>query len=276
MKIFDSHFHIFPDKIAARTLEKLTASGGLTPSFDATRSGALRYLKEAGITAALNAPIATKADQVDSINASAAQHEWPLISLGSIHPDSDDKATILRRIKEAGLPGIKLHPEFQFFDIFEDRVLPIYQHCEALELPILFHAGEDVSFPNSCRCRPGDLAKLQRQFPRLKIIAAHFGGWQRWHELEPLIGTSVYLDLSLVFHYRDPKQTAQDMRRHGLDRLLFASDSPWSNVTRDLEILRSLNFTPNELQKICWDNAIKLFNLKIPASSGKIPDNTRQ
>lgn len=264
MKIFDSHFHIFPDKIAERTLEKLSASGNLTPSFDATRSGAFRYLKNAGITAALNAPIATKVDQVESINTSAVQQKWPIISLGTIHPDSDDKEIILRGIKNAGLPGIKLHPEFQGFTIFEERMLPIYRLCEELELPILFHSGEDVSFPDSCRCKPFDLAKLQHLFPKLKIIAAHFGGWQRWHELEPLIGTDVYLDLSMVFQYRDPNLTAQDMRRHGLDKILFGSDSPWSEVSRDLEILHSLNFSQNELQKICWDNAIQLFKIKIP------------
>lgn len=263
MKIFDGHLHTFPDAIAAPTLQKLSEVSGLTPSFDGTHSGALAYLKREHLTAGLNCPIATRPQQVPSILRSVATFRWPLISLGTIHPDSPDKRAILQEIKALKLPGIKMHPEYQEFAVEEDRVQEIWQICQELDLPILFHAGEDVAFPPPCKCPPSSLKWLSDTYPGLKIIAAHFGGWKMWEQLSPLIGSSVYLDLSLVFEDWDCQRVPSLIRQHGSDKILFASDSPWGRASVNVDVLKNLGFSQTELADICWNNAKKLFHFEL-------------
>ena len=82
----------------------------------------------------------------------------------------------MRRIKELGLYGIKLHPDYQEFFIGDDAALPIYAEAEKLGLPIAFHTGRDPYSPSLVHCPPDVLAKIADLFPNLTIIAAHMGG----------------------------------------------------------------------------------------------------
>ena len=262
MKIFDIHTHVFPDAIAANTLRVLAAaSGGITPHFDGTRAGMLRQMASDGITASLNCPIATKPSQVDTILNWSAQQSWPLISLGSLHPDSPDKPALVAKAKALGLPGLKLHPEYQAFRVTEERVQELWRACEAEGMVVLLHAGNDIAYKPPCNCPPEDLAWLVNAYPRLKVIAAHFGGWNLWHELDPLIGTSVNLDFSMTLGYHPDDRLLELARRHGTGKILFGSDTPWDDPVRALNSLRSIGFSAAELQAICWDNAIRLLGI---------------
>jgi predicted TIM-barrel fold metal-dependent hydrolase len=270
MRVFDIHTHVFPDAIAANTLRVLgEASGGITPHFDGTRAGMLRQMAIDGITASLNCPIATKPSQVDTILGWSARQTWPLISLGSLHPDSPDKPALVAKARALGLPGLKLHPEYQAFGLREERVQDLWRACEEQEMLVLLHAGNDIAFKPPCRCPALDLVWLARTYPRLKVIAAHFGGWNLWHEMEPLVGTSICLDLSMTLGFHPDDQILETARRHGIDKVLFGSDTPWDDPVRALDNLRAVGFSPAEMQAICWDNATRL--LGIPPENAGCP-----
>ena len=48
-------------------------------------------------------------------------------------------------MKEAGIKGIKFHPEYQHFYADEERMKPIYRKISQLGLLTLFHAGQDIA-----------------------------------------------------------------------------------------------------------------------------------
>ena len=48
----------------------------------------------------------------------------------------------MKRIISLGLKGIKLHPDFQHFQIDSETMDPIYEVLSSLNMPILVHAGD--------------------------------------------------------------------------------------------------------------------------------------
>lgn len=262
--VFDSHVHVYPDAIGPRVVAQLSICTHEPASYDGTRAGLLRKMSEAGITGALNAPVATRADQVVSVNTwAASQNQWPVLSLGSIHPDFPDVASELRRIKTLGLYGIKLHPEYQTFAPDDPRLDPVWCACRELELPVLLHAGNDFAFDPPCHATPAAIARVVKAWPGLKLIAAHFGGFQLWDEVErDLAGLPLFIDTSYALGLAPDAQFLRIIRRHGAKRILFATDAPWQNQSASLAAFLRLPLSPDEQHAILWDNAYAVWGLK--------------
>lgn len=265
MRLIDSHVHIFPDAVATKAVSSLALAGGIRAHLGGRRSDLLAEMARCGIMAALNCPIATKPEQVVSVNQWVAQgNQFPLFSLGTAHPDFPEVEEELRRLRVLGLPGIKLHPEYQAFGLLEARLAPVWRGCSDLGLVAVLHAGGDFSFPPPWRTCPADFARLAVRWPTLKLVAAHFGGWRLWDEVErDLVGAPVWLDLSFTDEIDDARLTAM-IRRHGANRVLFASDSPWNGLDAAVSRFMRLPLTALERELIGWRNAVELFGLQLP------------
>ncbi|MFA5204437.1 MAG: amidohydrolase family protein [Lentisphaeria bacterium] len=264
MPIFDAHTHVFPDAIAARVVAEIAGSASVTPSFDGTRTGLEALLKRTGIDGALNCPIATRPEQVPGINARAiAGNRWPVLSLGTVHQATPEPARVLEELHAAGVPGIKLHPEYQGFDLDDPRLTPVWAACVRLGLVVVMHGGEDIAFTPPCHGSPAAIRDLLAAHPGLKLVAAHFGGWRQWAGVrQMLLGKPLWLDLSFTFDYVPDADIVEMIRRHGVARVLFASDAPWADPAAVLAAVRRLPLTPAERDAILWDNAAALFGLR--------------
>jgi predicted TIM-barrel fold metal-dependent hydrolase len=167
----------------------------------------------------------------------------------------------VRRIRELGLHGIKMHPEYQQFRLDDARVQPLWEAARENGLPVLLHTGNDVCFPPPCNAPPCEVRRLAERWPGLTIIAGHFGGWRMWDEVErDLLGAPVWLDLAFVLEVLPPERATAMIRRHGVERVLFGTDSPWCDPARTLAIFHRLPLTPDEREKILWSNAAGLFH----------------
>ena len=261
--IFDSHVHVFPDAIGPRAVARVATRLQAPASCDGTRAGLLHKLDEAGIAGALNAPVATRPDQVVSINTWAAtQNVWPVLSLGAMHPGFPGIAEELRRIKKLGLHGVKLHPEYQAFSPDEPRLDTVWRVCRELGLLVLLHAGDDWFFDPPCRASPAAIARVLRAWPGLTLMAAHGGGFQHWDEVErELVGLPLYLDTSFAAGHAPEEQFLRIVRRHGADRILFGTDAPWQDPPAVRAAFLRLPLTPAEQRAILWDNAARLLGL---------------
>lgn len=273
MPVFDCHTHVFPDAVARAAVAAIGRAAGIVPDFDGTRDALLGRLREAGCDGALNCPIATKPEQVRSINNwAAAANEWPVLSLGTIHPDFPQPAAEIERIHSLGLLGLKLHPEYQTFTLDDPRLDPVWESCAGLGLPVLVHAGEDVGLPAPYRTTPAAFANLAERVPGLILIAAHLGGWRQWDEVETCLAkTPVYLDTSYVLGDLSDEQFLRIVRAHGSHRVLYGTDAPWQNPCTYLERFRALPLTDRERRWILWDNAAELFGLALPGEETAPP-----
>ena len=144
------------------------------------------------------------------------------IPFSSFHPLLPIKEICaeLDRVKALGSKGIKMHPDFQHFNLDEPNLFPAYRYCAEIGLPILFHVG-DITTDFSTPCR---LYNLMDKIPELTVIAAHLGGYQEWDEADRLlIGTPMYTDISDAITFLPPERLVSTIRRHGVERVFFGS-----------------------------------------------------
>lgn len=258
--IIDFHVHTFPDKLAPKVIPKLAAAAGIEPQTDATVGDTLCKMKEWGVDRAVILNIATAPSQQNTINNVAAENnKLPLYTFGSVHPDAEDKISELKRIKELGLYGIKLHPEYQQFFVDDEKALPIYEECQALGLPITFHAGCDLGFGPPVHATPDRIRKVIDMFPKLTVIAAHFGGYKCWDMVDYfLAGKNIYLDTSFTANEIDPMRMKEMILKHGTDKVLFASDCPWKKMSDSIVQIEKMNLPAADEERIFSGNALEL------------------
>lgn len=265
MKI-DSHVHAFTDSIAEKAVKNLSATAKTAPNTDGTVQDCRRALAECGVDYGVLLPIATKPHQQETINNWAADvNTGNIISFGTVHPGNPDWLTELERIKALGLKGVKLHPDYQGFFIFEQRLIPFWQRCAELDLPVTIHMGYDPVSPLTHRAMPQDLAYIHEKVPKVKIIAAHMGGMFMWEAAyEYICGDPfIWLDTAYTAGMLNESLMEQMIKKHGADRVLFASDLPWHKPTDEEEVLNRLNLTDGEKDKIFFKNAVELLKLNI-------------
>lgn len=274
--VVDFHTHIFPEKIAAKTIAYLEEKAHIKSFGDGTEEGLVKSMEAAGVDVSIVLPVVTKPEQFHTINEFAARlnekyrnEKTRLWSFGGIHPDSADYKGELRTIKELGLLGVKLHPDYQdtFFD--DIKYMRILDYASELGLVSVVHAGVDVGFPDNVRCSPERISRVLNEVAPKNLVLAHYGSFDMWEEVEEMLaGRDVYLDTAFTAGYIKDEPFLDILKKHGADRILFATDSPWSGQKETLEFLRGLAMDKKDLQKILGQNAEKLVEQAFQASVG--------
>lgn len=281
--IVDIHTHTFPDKIAARTVDKLQSMSHTHPFTDGSVQALRASMAAAGVDRSVVVPVATNAHQVSHVNdASIALNEQGggVLSFGCMHPDFDGWKTELSRLSENGIKGIKLHPVYQEVYFDDPRFLRILDRCAEVGLLVLTHAGRDVGFPDAADyVSPQRIASAMRQTDSVTLICAHMGGWRQWDDVERLLPeTGVFIDTSFALGQMTPNgdgyyptseslqllseaQFIRIVRAFGAERVLFGTDSPWGGQAESLRRFRALPLTDTESAAILGGNAQKLLGL---------------
>ncbi len=269
--IIDFHSHAFPDALAPRAVAQLTvnaAASGYVPMTDGTVNGLIASMDQAGIARSVVCNIATNARQMRKVNDFAIDctRISRLIPLGSLHPDASaaDMDSELDRLAAAGIAGIKIHPDYVHTEIDSPAFEPILARCESRGMLVVTHAGFDPVEPTHMHCTPDMVLRVMGRHPALKLVVAHVGGFDCEEEvLHKLAGTSVYLDTSLAALRRAQnaatgKLCGDILRAHHPDRILFATDTPWSDPAAEIAFVRSLGLSETVTNGILWQNAERL------------------
>ncbi|MDE7229140.1 MAG: amidohydrolase family protein [Oscillospiraceae bacterium] len=257
--IIDAHAHIFPDKIAQKATDGISAFyGGLKIGYDGTLGALIEEGTAAGVDRFIVQSVATVPSQVRAINdfISESVRKYPdkLIGFGALHPDFDDIAGETERIISLGLKGIKIHGDFQQFFVDDEFAYPIYEAAEG-RLPILFHVGDERYDFSS----PERLLRVVKRFPGLTVIAAHLAGWSMWDKgVELFEHSGVYADCSSSLYAMSPEHAAELIRRIGADRVMWGTDYPMWGAAKELERFDKLPLSDREKQMILSGNALRL------------------
>lgn len=182
----------------------------------------------------------------DETAAFVRAHPDKFIGFLSVHPrDPAILDEIERAVKDLGLRGIKLGPNYQNFDPLGEDASRLYQRAQELRLPILFHQGTSpVRFADLDFAHPRHMDRVAMAFPDLKIILAHLGHpWQvdcfaviRKHP-------NVYADISAQFYrpwsYYNAMRLATEWGV--LHKILFGSDYPAATPEETIVGARRVN-----------------------------------
>ncbi|MDO5559502.1 MAG: amidohydrolase family protein [Oscillospiraceae bacterium] len=262
--IIDAHAHIFPDKIFHKATEAIGDFYHLAMASEGSSDLLLKSGSEIKVSKYLVCSSATTPRQTQSINdyiSEQCKNHSEFIGFGTLHPDmtEDEIHSELKRISDLGLCGIKLHPDFQDFDIDCKAADKIY---DALgdSMPVLIHMGDKRYH----RSNPAKLKTVLKRFSSLHVMAAHLGGYTEWEEAsDTLRGLSEYLrfdtssSLSLI---------SQDYARKlilgfGIENCFWGSDFPMWTHESEFRNLIDLGFSEQDNRKIFSENFKNYFNI---------------
>ena len=256
--VIDFHTHAFPTKIAQPAVDQLSSHYKLSVARPGTLQDLLDCAREAGVIKICLHAAATSAEQVEPTNNWIAQQCSDfIIGFGSLHVEYKDFPTELVRMKSMGLTGIKFHADFQGFAIDDRRMWPVYEAIGDRFL-VMFHVGDRESDLSN----PARLGRVLDNFPGLRVIAAHLGGWSRWQEAKDhILGRDVYIDTSSTTWVLPPEEVAALIRAHDTERVLFGTDYPIVAHRQELNAFARVPLTREEREKILWKNAARLLGL---------------
>ena len=156
-----------------------------------------------------------------------------------------------------GFKGIKLHPDFQKFNIDDENAEKFYRAASG-KLPILFHIGDDrYDFSN-----PKRLVNIAKKYPGTNFIAAHFGGYRCWDSAELYVGLkNVYFDTCSSLPFINTERAKEIIDMLGADRFFFATDFPMWDASGELERFNKIQLTEKEREDIFYNNAARFLHL---------------
>lgn len=258
--VIDFHAHAFPDALAARAITHLEHGGGVKACLDGRIASLLASMDSAGIETSVICSIATKPEQFEPILTWSAQvASERIVPMASIHPKDSDPIGKARRVAEAGLRGIKLHPYYQDFDLDDPSLLPFYRTLDELGLLVVVHTGFDFAFARDRKADPERIVRLLDRVPGLRFVASHMGAWDDWDEVERhMLGKPITMDLSLSLELLGRSRARDMILAHPTDRILFGTDSPWASQSETLRLVHALELPPEHLALLCAGNARRL------------------
>ena len=261
-RIIDIHAHIFPDAIARKASESISAFYDLPVRYDGTAGELLTFYQEAGISIGCIHSVAVTPHYIPSINRfiseTAGRYKEKLIGFAAIHPDAENIPALVEDIKGKKLKGFKIHPDMQKFTLDSPTAMNMFAAIEG-QVPIIIHTG-DRRFEYS---HPHQMKKVLETFPKLVCVCAHLGGWSEWEEAWKTLPSyeNMYVDTSSSLYAMTPEEGRDIIRRFSRERVLFGSDYPMWNPREEIQKLLRLGLSDSEMEKIMYRNAEQLLGI---------------
>ena len=277
MGVTDCHVHINP--IWEMRADAVPLLAPLDPSrskYVEDPRTFLAYLDQCGVERALlvNYVAPYVIGYTEAANEFVAQYVRAdpdrLVAVGGIRPDHPDPgAEIEHLVHDLGLRAIKLHPPHQLFrpnayvDGERPELFALYEACQRLHLPVIFHTGTSV-FPRA-RNRFSDplfVEDVAIDFPDLTIVLAH-GGRPLWMEGAVFLARrfpNVWLEVSGVPPSRLLDYFPQLPRIP--EKVLFGTDWPGPGVRdigENLAAFRELPLPETAQRQILEENPLRVF-----------------
>jgi predicted TIM-barrel fold metal-dependent hydrolase len=194
--------------------------------------------------------------------------------LGSLDVHANDLNAVARYAEDlarnAKVLGFKFHPPDQGFYPTERKLYPIWDVLQGSGKPVMFHVGFTVLGANTeggsgialDYGRPVHLDTLARDFPRMKIIAAH-PGWPWEQELVGVVThkKNLFVDTSGYLAEQLPEIFLKAIGGRLQDKALFGTDFPYVDLEKALASFDRMNFKDSVKEKLLLTNAKALLRL---------------
>lgn len=275
IKKIDAHIHLLPQDVIDANKEysdKFVDFGDL----DSYLRLMDKYNIERAIIMPFNDPYMLSMDfKIDTVNNNlidmCKKSRGKLFCFADIDIRNDIKVTInelSRAIKNKEVLGIKIHPTNTGYPVDGMYYHEVFKFANDNNVLVEIHSYPRPSLIDDV-CSPSRIKNIIKKYPNLRLSIAHLGGFQ----YEELLNLGVYVNISailtdLVDKFGIEKSNAI-LRVFGVDKLVFATDYPDNRklepteiYDKYFEILGKMDFTQEEAEQICKNNAIKMIGLK--------------
>lgn len=190
---------------------------------------------------------------IDSIARAGAGDR--LIPFASVHPRDWKKREKLRAYAARGARGVKLHPEFQRFYPDAPEAMEVYEECDRLGLPVIFHCGRSGIEPSFFRkyALPRHFAGALGAFPRVRFLLGHSGA----RDLADALAVGRQLP-NVWFEVASQGATAisETIEAAGERKVVFGTDWPFYPLATSLaKVLIVTEGRPDARRAILRENA---------------------
>ncbi len=194
--------------------------------------------------------------------------------LASLDTHADNLSAVARYaeelVRDPKVLGFKFHPPDQGFYPSDRKFYPIWEVLQASGKLAMFHVGFTVLGANTDGGsgialdygRPIHLDTLARDFPRMKIIAAH-PGWPWEQELVGVVThkRNLFVDTSGYLAEQLPEIFLKAIGGRLQDKALFGTDFPYVDLEKALTSFDQMNFKESVKEKLLLTNAKALLGL---------------
>jgi predicted TIM-barrel fold metal-dependent hydrolase len=261
MKLIDIHTHIYPPAIARKAAASIREFYQLgTDEMDGTADTLLQKGTEAGIDRFVILPVAMRPDRTRHINDFILEQvaiQPRFLGFGTVHAAMDNITDEVEYIMENGLRGLKMHPDSQQFAIDDPRLFPVYEAVQG-RIPVILHMG-DVRFDYS---HPSRLRHVLEQFPKLQVIAAHFGAYQLHEQAYDLLkDKDCFFDVSSSLMFMGEGVAEGYINAYGAERFVYGSDYPMWDPVKEMDRFLKLKLTSDQFEQIFHKTAENILHL---------------
>lgn len=260
--IVDAHTHVWPDGLAQRALSA-NRLPGLTAIGDGTAGSLASAMSTSGVDHSIALGIAGKAEHVDATNRFVASLAGQRFSaFGTVHVDLPVEAN-MDSLNAHGIRGVKIHPLFQGYGLEHPRLWELFEAFGS-EIGVIVHVGAGGSGAVNALSTPRMLRRIVTTFPRLRLVACHFGGYHMLAEAEQeLRGLDVVLETSWPPSVAevDPSTARRVIARHGAERVVFGSDWPMADPAAEIAAIRRLGLSDEDQAGILGGNLNRVLRL---------------
>jgi uncharacterized protein len=194
----------------------------------------------------------------------------------TVEPSKRDVAAAVRLAEQSGeeVRAFKIrlgyHGALAFDPVFDD----VYDYAEAEGLPVLFHTGDTASSNGDlASSQPLTLDRLANEREELTIVICHFGNpW--FEDVAELIykHPKVYTDMSGLtaggggYAEKFEEWLARKISEAiyysgGAEKVVFGTDYPVTKYPDALALVKMLDVSESDKERILWRNAKELFRI---------------
>ena len=262
--LVDCHVHLLPGRLGEKVREFFDAHISGSLAYPNDHGAVLDSLAAAGVSRAWHLPYAHKPGVAAGLNAASAElvatwrsHPVSLVGGIAVHPGDESPSRLVGSAVDAhGLRVVKLHCSVGDFDVDDPRLEQMWQLVASRSVPVVVHAGHDVSGET----RAGELGGIDRiaaRFPSAPIVIAH-AGHPDTSEAVALVERhdNVYIDLTP--RVVDIVDVRDDVLERLHERVLFGSDLPNTQVRIEANLTRLSRLTTTARTAIAFANAHRL------------------
>ena len=190
--------------------------------------------------------------------ASALKNEPNLVGFGTIDFDRNDLKDQVKKIKDLGLYGIKIHPAAQEVNVAGKELFEVYEEAEKQGLFLSFHTG--LHWHRIADYQMLLFDEVAYNFPKLRFSMEHMGGYSFFKEALLVMNNNSRGEFGNsrrgAWSITD-EELCDLIYQTGPKRSIFGLDTPYKNakmIKESIERIKNLPISEEAKCGILGDN----------------------
>ncbi|MDH4330491.1 MAG: amidohydrolase family protein [Candidatus Moranbacteria bacterium] len=195
-------------------------------------------------------------------------------SLQIIQRGSSELEKYKKLLEEGKIKGLKFFPGHDPYYPTDERCLPYYELCQELDVPVLFHTGENSGDSDCAKWNdPKYIVEIAKKYPQLKVIITHYY-WPKMdycYEITKNV-PNIYFEIAAmsdaeVIEKSGGIEKVREILRETIadrsDKVIFGTDWPMCKIEEHIELIKSLGLSEDLESGVFSENSKRIYKLSL-------------